>query len=197
MEGKFIVFEGIDGSGKTTQAGLLANYLKNKKANVVLTKNPTGGKVGNLVKEYYLKNNTFPVVDALLFAADRAEQVETVIKPALNKGDIVVSDRYYYSNWVYQSIEGVDMDWLMEINKFFKKPDLVFLIDVSPQTAIERIKSSRKSADIEKFEQIKTLENLSKKYLDLAKKEGMVVVDGGMEMADVSKNIIEEIEKIL
>ncbi len=196
MEGKFIVFEGIDGSGKTTQAGLLANYLKNKKQDVVLTKNPTSGKIGALLKQYYLKNSTLPLADALLFSADRAEQVETVIKPALKEGKIVLSDRYYYSNWIYQSIEGVDMEWLIEINKFFPKPDSVFLIDISPQKALERIKSARKPGEIEKFEKIKTLENLRKKYLDLAKKEGMVVVDGDKPIQEIHKEIVEEMDKI-
>lgn len=196
MAGKFIVFEGIDGSGKTTQIELLSGYLKNKKLDFVLTKNPTHGRIGSLLKEYHLKNKTIPLADALLFSADRAEQVETVIKPSLKQNKTVISDRYFYSNWVYQSAEGVDMGWLIEINKFFPKPNLTMLIDISPSVALERIKAARKSGEIEKFEKIKTLEELRKKYLALAKKEGMVVVDGGREIVEVSKNIIEQVEKI-
>ncbi len=196
MAGKFIVFEGIDGSGKTTQLKLLSEYLKKKNLDCVLTKNPTNGKIGAILREHYLKNKTSPLADALLFAADRAEQAEAVIRPSLEQGKVVISDRYYYSNWVYQSVEGIDLDWLVGINKFFPKPDLVFLIDVSPETAIERIKSER-AGRMEKFEKTRTLELLREKYLEIAKKERIAIVNGDRKIGEVQKDIVNGTEKIL
>ncbi len=196
MAGKFIVLEGIDGSGKTTQIQILSEYMKRKGVSFVLTKNPTTGRIGAILKGYYLKNKTSALADALLFAADRAEQVEAVIKPALRENKVVISDRYFYSNLVYQSAEGADPGWLEEINKFFPRPEIVFLIDVSSETAIERIKKER--GEPEKFEKIKILENLRKKYLETAKKfKEIVVVDGERKTDEIQEEIIKKINAVL
>ena len=97
----FITFEGFEATGKTTQIKMLAEYLKSKGRDVVLTKNHTGGRIAKVLVEV-LKEN-MPLVDALLFCADRAEGVEKTIKPALKEGKDILCDRYYHSTLVMQS----------------------------------------------------------------------------------------------
>ncbi len=197
MLGKFIVIEGMDGSGKTVQIKLLSGSLKNKNIQIVETKNPTNGRIGTLIREHHLKNHTVPLADALMFAADRAEQVETIIKPSIEQGNVVISDRYYHSNLVYQSNQGIPFSWLKQINKFFPKPDLTIILDIELISALKRINSNR--GQKEKFENDKFLKSIRKKYLQLPKKlkENFVLIDGDREIEKVHMDIVKEVEKIL
>ena len=112
----FIVIEGIDGCGKGTQAKLLFDHLKDLGKEVLLTAEPTKGPLGKMIREHL----SDPFLDdeslALLFAADRIEHLEKEVRPALEAGKIVISDRYVYSSVAYQG-QRIDLDWVGDINK--------------------------------------------------------------------------------
>jgi dTMP kinase len=138
----FIVLEGLDGCGKSTHAGLLAEWLREKGSDVLLTAEPTGGPIGLLIREILSgKFGVDPKTMALLFTADRVEHT-LEIRAALDLGRTVISDRYYYSTVAYQSAQGVDRKWLMELNKFALTPDLVVFLDVDPALGAARTKTN-------------------------------------------------------
>ncbi|PJE57923.1 MAG: dTMP kinase, partial [Candidatus Portnoybacteria bacterium CG10_big_fil_rev_8_21_14_0_10_36_7] len=112
MKGKFITIDGIDGSGKTTQAEMLSKYLKGNGIKSIVTKEPTSGKIGSLLRNHYLKTD-FPLIDSFLFSADREEHLKTEVIPTMEKGTYIISDRYYHSALAYQYTSGVDLDWLI------------------------------------------------------------------------------------
>lgn len=138
---KFIVFEGVDRSGKTTQAKLLVRYLKKKKQKVLFLREPGGTPVGEKIRNI-LKNGKeelSPLSQALLFMASRSELVDKKIKPALQKGITVVLDRYYYSTCSYQGAGGrLGLGSMISFCGFFPTPDVVFIIDVDPRAPFKR-----------------------------------------------------------
>ena len=196
MKGKFIVFEGIDGAGLTTQAELLEKYLRNKKHEVVLTKEPTNNLIGGIIraalkKEWITSNTTLQ----LLFSADRAHHLEKEIIPALDDGKIVISDRYFLSTIAYGMIE-VEKEWLKALNSKFLLPDLIFIIDVPVEVSIERIKASR--FGLELFEEKKKLERVRKNFLELSKEyKNCFVIDGNKSIEEVHKEIVKIVEERL
>ena len=196
MKGKFIVFEGIDGAGLTTQAELLEKYLRNKKYEVVLTKEPTNNLIGGIIraalkKEWITSNTTLQ----LLFSADRAHHLEKEIIPALENGKIVISDRYFLSTIAYGMIE-VEKDWLKAINSKFLLPDLIFIIDVPVEVSIERIKTSRFGFEL--FEEIRKLEKVRNNFLELSKEyKNCFVIDGNRSIEEVHKEIVKIAEERL
>jgi dTMP kinase len=144
-QGVFIVFEGIDGSGKSTYIKHLVDMLKEQGLNVLHTSEPSRYMVGTFIKNYSKKQGKrlLPETEALLFAADRFEHVQAVIKPALSIGRVVVSDRYLHSSLAYQGGSGADLNWIREINKFAPKPDLAILLDIQPEFSLQRVKRRR------------------------------------------------------
>lgn len=200
--GFFIVIEGLDGSGKSLQSRLLAEYLKNKNLDVILTFEPTNEKIGRLLTNHYLKEVDLPIADALLFAADREEHLKTLILPALDEGKIVISDRYWHSSFAYQNTQGLDLNWLKELNKFFIKPDLTIFIDVSPEECVKRIEKDikRKIEDRKKFEKLEFLTKLRNNYLKLPnilKDEKIVIVDGNRQIEKIHRDIVSEVENLI
>ena len=171
-KGMFIVIEGIDGSGKGTQTRILCTWLKKQGYEVFQTHEPTDSKIGKIIREGLKEGNFDPIVEALLFAADRAEHVKEVVQK-INEEKVVISDRYLYSSLAYQGAEGVDEKWLNEINKFFPKPDVVIYLDLSPEVGLKRISSKKllRSTQKEKeyLERKETLEKVRKNYLEQAK----------------------------
>jgi len=201
MKGLLLVIEGMDGLGKSTQAKLLFNYLKEKGKDVILTSEPTDGKIGKLLREFYLKKVDIPAVDAFLFCADREEHLKTVVLPALAEGKTVISDRYYHSTLAYQSTQGLELNWLIGMNKFFIKPDLTIILDSSPEKCIERIEqdNKRKIEGKFKFEKIEFLKKLRTVYLklpDVLKDEKIVVVNGDRTNTEIHKEIVKEVSKL-
>ncbi|MFL5386672.1 MAG: dTMP kinase [Longimicrobiaceae bacterium] len=160
--GRFIVLEGIDGSGTTTQLNRLREHFQAKGQRAFFTHEPSDGPVGMLIRlalQGRLAGGRFTLHDpgdeahapsaefdltalALLFAADRADHVATQVKPNLAAGRIVVCDRYLLSTLAYQG-QSCDVDWLLEINRPAVVPDLTIFLDVPPSAAVERMRASR------------------------------------------------------
>jgi len=173
-KGVFICIEGLDGSGKTTQARLLAEKLSGS-YELVLTFEPSNGKVGSFIRESCLyEQSRLPVaVEALLFAADRVEHVESVIKPALGEGKLVVCDRYVYSSLAYQGSAGLSLDWIKEVNSCALRPDFAVFIDVSPEVVIERLQ--RRKSVMETLEIQRKVREIYLKFVDTGE---LVRIDG-------------------
>ncbi len=140
----FITFEGIDGCGKTTQLKKLADYLTKTGKKVMTIREPGGNKFSESIRELLLdkSNNLSPVTELLLFEAARSHLVETVIKPAISDGVIVLSDRFYDSTTAYQGFgRGLDMDDVIQCNAIATgalKPDITFYLDVPLEVAAQR-----------------------------------------------------------
>jgi len=162
--GLFIVLEGIDGAGTTTQARLLAEWLRSRGREAVLTAEPTARPVGAFIRQ--ILQGSFPEADettmAFLFAADRADHLQNVVIPALYAGRIVVSDRHYLSSVAYQSLRA-DMAWVESINTGFYRPDLTLFLDVDPAVGLQR--KQRQGSAAERYEKVALLERVRANYL--------------------------------
>lgn len=186
-KGVFICVEGLDGCGKTTQTKLLVERLKKKGYDAIYTAEPSGGKIGSLIKEYCLHGETrvSSIVEALLFAADRFEHVEKEVIPALNEGKLVVSDRYVYSSLAYQGAAGLDLEWIEKINEHAIRPHLAVFIDVEPETVIQRLKP-RKSV----MENLGTQQKVREVYVKFVEKGELVKIDGNKSKQEVADDIL-------
>lgn len=156
--GKFIVFEGLDGSGQTTQANLLKDFLVTKGYQMVLTKEPTqDSEAGKKIRKILDKKSEIDARELQeLFAKDRKEHLENIIISALEAGKIVISDRYFFSSFAFGTASGVGLDWLIQINDEFLLPDLTFILKVSPEVCIKRItKRNKKRTLFEEEEKLK------------------------------------------
>ncbi|HIP90004.1 MAG TPA: dTMP kinase [Candidatus Nanopusillus sp.] len=163
-----IVLEGIDGSGKSSIAQLLKEELEKRKYKIWLTKEPTKGPIGRLIREFLAKghklNENWGRVMALLFAADRYYHQEE-IKEKIRQGYIIISDRYYHSTFAYQpNYPGTTIEWIRELHRYLEKPDYVFILDIPVELAIERMSDRKKRHMYEKKE---FLEKVRYNYLRL------------------------------
>jgi len=196
-KGKFIVFDSLDGAGNSTQVKLLADYLNKIGKKTHITKEPTSGLIGGLIKSQLTHDwKSSQVCLQLLFSADRAYHLEKEVIPLLKKGINVISDRYFFSTMAYGNLEIKDLDWLIEINKKFILPDLTFFLKVSPKICIQRIKKDR--FEITLFEKEKVLEEVWKNYGILAKKfKNVYVINGERPIEEISTKIIKIVEREL
>lgn len=146
--GRFIVLEGPDGSGTTTHSKLLADALRARGEDVLLTAEPTDSPIGKFIREQ-IKGKLIesPSALQLMFCADRAWHIEKVIKPALAAGKTVISDRYVISTLVYGEALGLDADWLLRVNTPFLEPDIMIIALPPLSTCLERI-NMRKQLDV-------------------------------------------------
>jgi len=187
--GFFIVFEGLDGVGKTVQVAMLKDWLKRMKLKPFITKEPTGNITGNILRIALRMEKLSPLTDALLFAADRAEHIDKEIKNRLKKGHVVISERYVYANIAYQTAQGVSERFIKNINDFAVKPDLVILLDTPVETAIQRDWNVMYYLP-QKFEKSRKFnEKVRKKYLELAKKYDAVVIDATKPVDEVFEDV--------
>jgi dTMP kinase len=194
-KGKFIVFDSLDGAGNSTQVKLLADYLNKIGEKTYITKEPTSGLIGGLIKSQLTGDwKSSQVCLQLLFSADRAYHLEKEVIPLLKRGINVISDRYFFSTMAYGNLEINDFDWLIEINKKFLLPDLTFFLKVSPKTCIQRIKKDR--FEITLFEREKILEKVWQNYQKLSKRfKNVYIIDGEREIEKIFKEIKSIVEK--
>ncbi|MBC7074241.1 dTMP kinase, partial [Candidatus Parcubacteria bacterium] len=136
-KGKFIVFDSLDGAGNSTQVKLLADYLNKIGKKTHITKEPTSGLIGGLIKSQLTHDwKSSQICLQLLFSADRAYHLEKEVVPLLKRGINVISDRYFFSTLAYGNLEIKDLEWLIKINEKFLMPDLTFFLKVSPKVCI-------------------------------------------------------------
>jgi dTMP kinase len=178
----YICLEGIDGSGKSTQIELLVNWLNECGHEILRVFEPTDSQAGRLIRKLLqdqnATNENFQKTLALLFAADRIILMDKIQK-AESEGKIVLSDRCFYSSMVYQN----GAEWIKEINKFAKKPDIVLLMDIEPETAISRCEGK------DRFEDVDFLKKIRNRYLELADKEDFMVVNANNGLNKVHDDI--------
>ncbi len=194
-KGMLIVIEGLDGAGLSTQAALLAQYLRGRKKEVFLTKEPTDSEIGMLIRSALKRNLKLSMFTLqLLFAADRAEHLAKEIEPALQANKIVVSDRYILSSLAFGSVDN-DVAFLKQINARFRTPDLTVIIDTPPRICLERITQNRDT--IELFEEEKRLVKVREQYLALNDYfKNTVIVAGDRSKEHVSEEIQEVVKEM-
>ena len=190
--GLLIAIEGIDGAGKTTQARVLASWLRRNGVKARYTSEPTSGEIGALIRKHLGRRRYSEEVVALLFAADRLEHVRTVIEPSLSKGITVVADRYLHSSIAYQTASTGRREWVRAVNSLAPAPDLSILIDLPVEEALRRIKRRRYLYEHREF-----LERVREEYLNLAKEGHLIVVDGMGRKEKVSTKIINVVRRFL
>lgn len=191
-KGFFIVFEGIDGSGTTTQADKVSEYFNSKKIAVHITREPTNYLIGGLIRSWLTGDwSSSPECLQLLFTADRAHHLEKEIIPLLKKGKNVITDRYYFSTIAYGSMGIPDgHQWLIDINRRFLEPDLVIYLRVSAEEAMNRIEASRHT-ELELFERKDKLARVIAAYDSLAEDiDYFVVIDGEQSKEKVTQDIL-------
>ncbi len=191
-----IAIEGIDGSGKTTVARFLEEELRKRGYDVVRFKEPTDSKYGRKIRQILKERKLSPKEVLELFLKDREIDVEENIVPALKSGKIVIMDRYYYSTIAYQGALGLDVEEIKKLNEKFPKPDLVIVLDVSPETALKRIKAKRKP---DRFEDLNYLSKVRDIFLSL--RDDVVVINAERELEDVKREVLkivfEHLERFL
>lgn len=192
--GLWITFEGGDGSGKSTQAGLLADWIVERGRTVVRTREPGGSEVGVLVRDIVLhhRGDIAPRAEALLYAADRAHHVATVVRPALERGDVVIQDRYLDSSVAYQGAGRVlDSEQVRELSLWAADgslPDLTVLLDIDPALARERLDAADKPFDRLEAEKAEFHTRVREAFLALAVAEPQrfLVVDATQDPEDLA-----------
>lgn len=204
MKGLFIVMEGPDGSGKTTQINLLEQYLKEAGYECLITREPGGTVIGEEVRELILNpeyKEMSPVTEMLLYAASRAQLVHEVIGPALEAGRIVISDRFVDSSIVYQGIaRNLGISTVAAVNApgiGIYRPDGIFFIDLSEAEGIRRKKNQKKLDRMEQ-ESIDFHHLVSEGYRKvLAERPEVIKIDGGKDIEVIQKKIRNHVDELL
>lgn len=212
MSGKFITFEGIEGSGKSTQIRILADYLKLRGHEVVSSREPGGTPIGEKIRQVLLtpeSKNMQPVTELFLYAAGRCQHVQEVIKPAKMAGKIVLCDRYADATTAYQgAARNIDAKLLKAIHQLATdnlKPDLTVLLDCPVELGLRRIEERQPAipglGGLDRFEQekIEFHEQVRQGYLKIAKAEPkrVRVIDALGDIHTVHEKIVEAVIKIL
>lgn len=194
---RFIVFEGIDGSGKSTQCDLLYRHLLSLGHPAVRLAEPTGGEWGRRIREMLRQKEMAPADEQMrLFLLDRRDDAERTILPALESGRFVIMDRYYFSNAAYQGAAGLAPEAIINENRraAVPEPDRVYFIDVPPGAAIERLTARGDEREI--FEKESFLTRVREIFLSLAD-ERFVVIDGTGSVDDIFEKIKSDFETFL
>jgi dTMP kinase len=198
----FIVLEGIDGSGTTTQLGLLERHLQGRGRRVHATREPSQGPIGRLLREILLGGHKSPAgapVDglamALLFAADRRDHLSREISPALAAGADVVSDRYLLSSLAYQAQEA-ERDWVAGLARELRAPDLTLLLDLPVEVASARRRAAGRPD--ERYDADAVQASVAARYRELcAGDPRATILDAGRSIAEVATAIAAAVDRLL
>lgn len=201
-KGLFITFEGADGCGKSTQLSILAEYLKNKGFDVIITREPGAKGLGEKIREILLNydGEVSDRCESFLFLADRAQHIDTIINPAIEQGKIVLCDRHTDSSVAYQGYgRGLDIARINTLNDLAtngRKPDLTLVFDIDVETSMSRVgeqKDRMESAGIEFFNRVRN------GYLEIAKKEPerVKILDATKEIGEIQKDVVAIVESLL
>ncbi|RIV36992.1 dTMP kinase [Micromonospora radicis] len=205
--GLFLVFEGGEGAGKSTQLAQLAERLRAEGRDVVVTREPgatgVGERIRSLVLETSAEDAPSPRAEALLYAADRAHHVATVVRPALVRGAVVISDRYVDSSLAYQgagrTLPVEEVSWLSSWATGGLKPDLVVLLDVDPRTGLSRVAERNQAADRLEAESLAFHERVRYAFLDLAAADPKryLVLDAGRPVEEIAERVAGRVADLL
>ena len=201
----FIAFEGLDGSGKSTQVKLLAEKLKGQGLKIYTTAEPTTSRIGQIIKDIFKhKMEADHRTIAALYAADRLDHLTNKTDGILKKieeGYTVITDRYYFSSYAYHGTH-MDINWVINANSLsadLLRPDLNIYIDISPEESMKRLNKGR--ATIELYESIENLKKVKEKYFEafelLGEKEKISVIDGNRPEKEISNDIWKEVSKLV
>ena len=203
----FLVFDGVNGAGKSTQVQNLLTFLQERGIPCASTREPGGTDFGQKVRALLMNEKQeplAPLAETFLFAADRAQHVAKKIKPAVEKGEVIISDRYYYSTLAFQGFgRGLDVETLRKVNEIAiagTRPDLVFLFDLDPAEGLRRA-SDRNSEEHDSFEQeaIDFHTRLRDGFLKLSDSlpEPFAVIDASKQPEAVWESMLPFVEKWL
>lgn len=205
QNGKFITFEGTDGSGKTTQIKLIEEYIREKGYEVVLSREPGGTKVSEMIRDLVLdpaNTEIVPLTEMILYAASRAQHVAQVIKPAVEAGKIVICDRFVDSSYAYQGCgRGVDLKIVADVNRVAingMSPDITFFLDIDPETAIKRRISSTGADRIEQEKiEFHRLVYDGYKKMSLLFPDRIKTIDANKSIKEISSHIKDYLKELL
>jgi len=201
----FIAFEGLDGSGKSTQVKLLAEKLKGQGLKIHTTVEPTTSRIGHIIKDIFKhKMEADHRTIAALYAADRLDHLTNKTDGILKKMDegyTVITDRYYFSSYAYHGTH-MDINWVINANSLsadLLRPDLNIYIDISPEESMKRLNKGRDS--IELYESTENLRQVKEKYFEafelLADKEKISVINGNRPEKEIANDIWREVSKLV
>ena len=208
MHGKFITFEGIDGSGKSTQLRMLTSELRLRGFNVLMTMEPGGTPLGRRLREAFLETEetVSPLAELLLFAADRAQHVDFLVKPAIAEGKIVVSDRYADATFAYQGagrgFAESTVNQVIELATGGLKPDLTLFFDLSVETALRRTDSRTDSGERKNRMDSETgdfYKRVRESYLQIADREPerFRVINAEGSTGEIQRRVVEIVSEFL
>jgi len=205
-KGVLITFEGVEGSGKTTQMNMLHAHLIRMKVDVVATHEPGGTRLGEEIRRILL-NPSFremhPLTETVLYAADRAQHVYEVIKPALEAGKVVLCDRYLDSSLAYQGVaRGVGLEGVRNLNEWITDdlyPDLTFLLEIPFRVGLKRLEKRNKAMDRMEGQPESFHQQVQEAYRTLAKffPSRYVVLNGADKPENIHHRVMEEVMKLL
>lgn len=203
LKGKMISFEGADGSGKTTIINKFIKLLQEHNIDFYKTREPGGTEVGELIRSITSNYEIHPATEALLFAASRNELTHNVLIPTLNKGTLVICDRFLDSSLAYQGEgRGLGLNKVLSINEFAIKdfrPDITILLDIDPSISLKRIHDNNRASDILDTQDISFYKTIRECYLSLANQEPerFIVLDASQEEESLFNNLIKKLSDIL
>ena len=194
--GKLIVFEGTDGTGKTTQRDLLGRYLQDKGFPVVITKEPTEGPYGLKIRDLYKNRTQYSREEELeLFVADRRQHVRDLLQPCLLGGKVILCDRYYFSTAAYQGALGLNPETILALHDFAPEPDLVLLFQAGLDISIQRITAGRGEA-LNNFEQREFLEKVATIFASI-KRPYIRNIDASGSVDEVQRLVVKQVMDLL
>ncbi|BDB98264.1 dTMP kinase [Saccharolobus caldissimus] len=208
MRGILIAFEGIDGSGKSSQASLLKDWIGLRR-DVYLTEWNSSEWIHDIIKEAKKKNILTPITFSLIHATDFSDRYERYILPMFKSGFVVICDRYIYTAYVRDSVRGVSLDWVKKLYSFAIKPDFTFYIRVSAETALNRLKKARKTIkpqeagsdifpDLDLEEDFLKYQSLiTEAYDKISKENNFIEIDGNKNPREIQIEIRSKIGELI